>query len=132
MDNRVFNYRGRTKAQFMLAFKLALLDEYGREQRVSSWEVDTNKGLIFNWVSSRGNAFLMPLNAETAAEMAWDWLQSDEAKKIQADDGGGSYINDCDVSNELGFRIYNETWGHVGTNQYAIIAIRPSYCWYGK
>lgn len=39
---------------------------------------------------------------------------------------------DHDGSNSMGWRIYNEAWGHVDDCPYAICAIEPEWLWHGK
>lgn len=128
MDNRIFNVNGISKQQLFFAIKLALTDESGTENLVSSWEVDLNKGFIINWWNERGIKFPKAFSADMITDVVWEWLQTEEAMSMTFE-GWDAKQNE---SSKLGFRVYCEDWGHVGTNEYAIIAVRPAYIWYGK
>lgn len=39
---------------------------------------------------------------------------------------------DHDGSNGLGFRVFNEAWGHVKHHRQALLAVEPAWAWYGK
>lgn len=76
------------------------------------------------------------ISFELLSEILWLWLSSSEAKKTIPGKWEGR-LNDQDVSEEPGFRIYTEDWGHIGetyggTDHYSIGAIKPISCWYGK
>ena len=62
------------------------------------------------------------MQGRALVEFAWHWL-------LTADYGRQP---DHDGSNEEGWRVYNETWGHVGSSHYAFVAIRPVWAMYGK
>lgn len=66
-----------------------------------------------------------PMDCRAATEMVWGWLAEQPEEK---------YIDymDHDGSNGRGFRVYNETWGHVGSSHYAFAGILPVWSWYGK
>lgn len=130
MDNKVFNVNGRSKLQLQATLKLAMLDEYDKERKAKSWKFDPNKGLILQWSNENGTSFPIELSSVMLTEIVWEWLQSKEAKSMLFE--GWDANADHDGDNELGFRVYCEDWGHVGGDYSAIIAIRPSYCWYGK
>lgn len=130
MDNRVFNVNGRSKEQFKATMKLAFLNEYGDMQTAKAWEFIPKKGLVFYWTDSKGDKFPVPVSVEGASEIAWEWLQSDQAKEMEF--ASWDHDADHDGSNDLGFRVYCEDWGHVAGRWEAIVAVRPAYCWYGK
>ena len=130
MDNKVFNVNGRSIHQLKQTLKLALTDEYGDIDKVGSWEIDKEHGFILNSISIRGNKFPIELPIEFITDIVWNWLHSEDAKKMNFE--GWDDDADHDGHNELGFRVYCDDWGHVGYNHYALVAIRPAYCWYGK
>jgi len=72
----------------------------------------------------------MPLSIDTACEIVYQWLKSDEAKTITLT--GWDENADHDGSNALGWRVYVEDWGHIGSDWGAYCAIKPAYMWYGK
>ena len=59
------------------------------------------------------------------ADLVWDWLE--DVPKEQH----GEYL-DHDGSMGRGFRMWNESWTHVGGSPYGICAVRPIFAWYGK
>lgn len=67
--------------------------------------------------------------------MAWDWLEAEwqkPAKERVATDPDAKEYQGGDVDSVQGFRVYNETWGHVAGYFTAICAIQPAYIWAGK
>lgn len=73
--------------------------------------------------------FPIPISPAQAAEMAFQWLESKEAKEVPME--GWDANADHDGSNEIGWRVYTEDWGHV-EGDWNCIAIKPAYLWYGK
>jgi len=76
----------------------------------------------------------IPLDILTFA--LWNWLENfNEIEKMKFKRWEDNA--DHDGSNEIGFRIYTEEWGHIKINKhsidhYTIGAIKPVYLWYGK
>lgn len=132
-DNRVFDMNGETQEQLRMAFKLAFVQE-GHNTKAKYWTFDKKNGLILHWYvsdQSKVNALPVPLEAEAAADLAWQWLKSsDEAKTVELD--GWFCDEDHDGSNSLGWRAYVDDWGHVGNYNGSIIAVTPAYLWHGK
>jgi len=44
--------------------------------------------------------------------------------------GKKKYLKNGD--NEKGWRVYCEDWGKIDSDDYAFLAIKPAYIWYGK
>jgi len=133
MDNKVFNINGRGDELLEKVIELAFIQEWGPESpaTVKAWREDKEKGLIFLWTATEdSNKFPTALNAKQAAGVASAWLQGEFAQEVELD--GWDVDCDHDGSNDLGWRVYCEDWGHVGHDSYAIIAIKPAYMWYGK
>lgn len=145
MDNRQFNINGRTKKQLNLALKCLLFNEYDEEKTVSGWYFNPNKGFVLTWWV--GENYIAtpftdrmgkpkPVNVEDLTEILWEWLTTDEAKTVEM--SGWDEDADHDGSNELGWRLYMEDWGHVNMggshslDHYSIAAFKPAYLWYGK
>jgi hypothetical protein len=63
------------------------------------------------------------MDKQGLCDFAWAWLQK-----------GADYGSrpDTDGDSERGWRVYNEGWGHVSGNCYAIVAIQPFWFVYGK
>jgi len=136
MDNVIFNVNGHCKQ--LLVDTIALLFQQRRwtEERpltVEAWSVDTNKGLILYWHydgKAGSSPFPVKLGAKAAAELVWEWLQSEQAEKIELT--GWDIDADIDGSTTKGWRVYTEDWGNIGNNSYALAAITPAYMWHGK
>lgn len=129
-DNRVFNVNGEDFDTLKKTIELAFLIN-GSNTKAVSWEFDKDKGLVLSWTKTeRGHLFPVALDAEESASIAWKWIHTEDAKKMKFEKWDCD--QDHDGSNGDGWRVYVEDWGHVGTNCYAICAIRPAYVWYGK
>lgn len=139
MDNKIFNVNGRTKLQLEKTLELLLLDEYEKQRKVKGWYFDPEKGFVLLWHTEKGGSeFPVPLYYDSVADLVWQWLQdSEDALKMRT----GKFEDwdnklDHDGSNELGWRVYVEDWGHIyqglTLNNYTLGAIRPVYLWYGK
>ena len=143
-DNRLFDVNGRTKEQLALAVKLLLLNEYGEKEKVKGWYFSKNKGLVLTWflpekhnATAFTDAFGIPkeLEEEQLVEILWEWLKTDQAKTVDFNQWESDIEHDG--SNELGWRLYVEEWGHVRETEhtidhYSIAAFKPVYLWYGK
>jgi hypothetical protein len=62
------------------------------------------------------------MDSALAADFAWSWL-------VEQDYGSQP---DHDGSNHRGFILFNDAWGHVGGDSYAIIAIGSAWAMAGK
>lgn len=139
MDNQIFNVNGLTKDQLTLTLKLALTDQYAKSgetgtKLVRGWRYSKSHGLILLWAiredDKRHNVFPVPLNYSQIADIAWEWLNTQEAKLVPCEGWDANAEHDGD--NEKGWRVYCEDWGHVDSDNLAIVAIKPAYLWYGK
>ena len=144
MDNKIFNVNGRTIEQLELAVQLVLLDEYGQHDVVSGYYVSPKKGMVITrdvtvgkskpFTDSLGNPKII-IGYKELASILFDWLMSPEAKTIECIGGDENYPHDG--SNDLGWRIYVEEWGHIRgddncLDHSSIFAFKPAYLWYGK
>jgi hypothetical protein len=137
MDNKVFDVNGVSKEQLKKTLELVLYDEYDRHAKVPSYTIDPKKGFVLFRDATQGNKFPIPLGYPTLTDIIFEWIHSGVAKNM--DLIGWDANADHDGENDLGFRVYVESWGHVelsspsyGDGQYAICAITPSWIWYGK
>jgi hypothetical protein len=133
MDNKVFNVNGDTKERLLKALELVM-----GTTTVAGWRVEKTKGLILLWHvdKDKGTALPTPLDFNATTDIAWAWLNSKEGQEFKPIDEWDT-DTDHDGSNERGWRVYVESWGHIrdGKNSidhYSICAIVPAYCWYGK
>jgi hypothetical protein len=129
MDNRIFNVNGTGKEALLATLKLAF-DQGGERTTAKGYFIDPTKGMVLVWhcEGKEVTPFPAPLKAETAAVVAWEWLQTEPA--VECKDWDEDFAHDG--HNSAGWRVYCEDWGHVAGNRYAIVAIKPAYCWHGK
>jgi hypothetical protein len=149
MDNKVFNVKGRTIEQLEKAVDLLLFNEYGEYDKVAGWYFVPNKGLILTWYVGESQPEAKPftnrwgqpepISKEELVETLWNWLFTEQAKQVTYDELGDwdKQLNDSDVSENLGWRLYTDSWGHVEKTKhtidhYSVAAFKPSWCWYGK
>lgn len=79
--------------------------------------------LVLYWAKDNGaTPFMSPLGRDEIRPMIESWLK-------EADYGAEP---DHDGDNEKGCRVYNESWGHVGGQWAAFVAIEPVWLLYGK
>lgn len=140
MDNRVFNVNGAGIENLEAILSLLLNENKFKgivSYKVVGWRIDKEKGFILYWHVKDANVTPFPTNmsAKWLAPLIMNWLESDEAKEMQCTDWDSD--TDHDGSNEYGFRVYTEEWGHInfdngGIDHYTIGAVRPAYLWYGK
>jgi hypothetical protein len=135
MDNKIFNINGEGVDLLKQVLNIAIKQEdWAYSSKINGWAVDQAKGFILlSYVNEKRSdecRFPVPVSPEMAAMMAYEWLSSEEAKKVPCQ--GWDADTDHDGSNELGWRVYCEEWGHVGNYHNAIVAIKPVYLWYGK
>lgn len=131
-DNRVFDVNGATQEQLRMAFKLAFAQN-GHNTKAKYWTFDKKNGLVLHWYVDEPNANTLPvpLDAEAAADLVWQWLtSSDDAKTVELE--GWFRDEDHDGSNSPGWRAYVGNWGHVSNYHGSIIAVTPAYLWHGK
>lgn len=98
----------------------------GETRSHSSNLVEDEKGcptLILLWYGE-GKALPLPfaLGLDGAIAFVTEWLKS-------VDYGSQP---DHDGSNHKGWRVFNESWGHVAGYHGAIVAIQPAWAMYGK
>lgn len=135
-DNRIFNINGIKKKHLRTALKLAFQIESDHNKdgaMAEGYVIDPKKGIIFLWntdTTKNAIGFSEPKNFEACYDFAKQWLATPDALNTELLDGEDDY--DHDGSNDLGWRVYLEDWGHVGSNRYAICAVKPCYVWYGK
>lgn len=144
MDNRVFNVNGRGKDMLIETIRLALWQEHGcygdshmpTDLAAKGYMISDVHGLILLWHVSQNDSaqvqFLVPHTPEMLGELAYEWLHGAQAKNCLPHLTGWDADCDHDGSNVMGWRAYCEDWGHVDHINAAVIAIKPSFLWYGK
>lgn len=132
MDNRIFNVNGRLDrdGELLLRDTLALAFAIAKKKAIA-WRKSQKHGLILDWSDCASGASRFPAlaDADTVLPFALQWLKSDEAKEVELD----SWDRDAghDGHNGPGWRVYCNDWGHVEGWQ-AIVAVKPTFMWYGK
>lgn len=96
--------------------------------RVKGWRVETLEGkpprLILYWTEAKNATPLpAPLEGEAIVTFVRAWL---DATKASTDTMWH------DVETGQGNRVYNEDWGHIGSDHSAFVAIEPYLLLYGK
>lgn len=134
MDNRIFNINGAGEEALAQVLELAFSHGSFNDRKCTHYVIHPQKGMILLWYKSdydkEAQGFPCPLTAKGVTPIVAQWLQSSEAAKIELADW--DVDADHDGSNELGWRVYSEDWGHVAGRHGAICAITPAYMWYGK
>jgi hypothetical protein len=79
--------------------------------------------MILYWhEASKGKELPYPFDRDHSIDFIWNWLQGTEFPPEP----------DIDGSCSKGWRVFNEAWGHVAGNHYAIVAIQPEWAMHGK
>ena len=130
MNNRLFNVNG--KGTDMLKDALSLVfKQWGGNTTCEAWIESQEHGLILLWHKDKNsNGLPAKMTAESVTTMVQLWLSGDFAKTVKLSDWCGD--SDHDGHNSMGWQVYCEDWGHVGSNPYAICAIKPAFMWHGK
>jgi hypothetical protein len=94
-----------------------------RHKKTKGWRID-GKRLLLSWFNDgeKWNTFLTPLDDTAAVSPVIEWLKAQD------------YGPEPDVDGSIlkGFRVYNESWGYIGDDHYAFVAIEPEWIVYGK
>lgn len=127
MDNFQLDVRSCVKRHFEEALQIAFDAAPG--QKATHYKITKKHGFILYWGGNGAKditPFPYEMSCKEAIPFIWGWLQ-----KVDYEDYEKPY-DDGDVQNEKGFRIFNEMWGHVDSNSYAFVAIKPAWAWLGK
>ena len=126
------------------------LKEYERKQPlVAGYVIHRKYGMILFWHKQKPKIELRTSEDNEFSNMTYEEVDFKEMPPIDVIDFVESWLKkanprdfeiidqweedaDHDGSNDVGFRMYNETWGHVGGSGYAFIAIKPVWVWFGK
>lgn len=121
-DNWNFDIRAKGDAHLSHAVALA----FGVHTKATHYAVASPDGcptLILLW-TAYGDAIKLPfaLNAERAVTFINSWLEDTDYPEVPEHDGHSA----------KGWRVFNETWGHVHGMWEAFVAIQPAWMFYGK
>lgn len=135
-NNRIFDINGPMEdresfdAVIALAFRLSC--HHKLKIDASSFLFDGQSGLVFSWSESDKALVKLPcpIGPKSVAEIAWNWLDTMEAKGMHL--GHWECDAEHDGNNSPGWRVFLEDWGHVGAVRSAICCVRPCFVWHGK
>jgi hypothetical protein len=117
-----------------VAYKIARLKKIVKYHKNSEGEVlyhssewveaeDGIHSLILFWHHDpKSTPLPYPINLDGAIEFIKGWLDTAEYGKQPDHDG----------DNHPGWRLFNESWGHVFGSCYGILMIQPAWAMYGK
>lgn len=134
LDNPVFNVKGQGKEMLLKTMELgvACVGNY----KLTGFTVDNKKGIILYWSDSDKKdyqQFVEPGEPKDIIDQIFDAIYSfNLALEKEDDEFWDLPINDYEVGNSLGWRMYTEQWGQIGDDWRACLAIVPSYLWIGK
>lgn len=123
-SNFRFDVSSDTRKHFDMAMELAFANCAGG--KAERYKIDSEKGLILSWggAESGYEKLVYKMDLEATKEFVWNWVRS------------ADYVDkscwDSEVDRKKGFRVYNEAWGHIGSDHYAFVAIKPTFMLYGK
>jgi hypothetical protein len=120
MDN--FKFDMTSQGDLTLKAALKLFNPPGG--KVTGYRVEKDKGLIFYWADSSPHMTKLPfpMTLEQAADFAVGWLDHADYGNRPSFDGDSA----------KGWRLYTESWGHIGGDHYAFAAVQPVWAMYGK
>lgn len=126
MDNFRIDTTWEGEKTFRTILELVIKQKTGRG--IEYYAIDPKFGMVLFWTEPtqgfKHSALKLPyrMDIPAAIDFVWNWLKT-------ADYGGQP---DHDGDNGKGWRIYNESWGHVNSEWAAICAIQPEWAMYGK
>ncbi len=118
MDNRQIDISSEGKKDFDLAIKIAI----GSKSTIG-YRVHENCLVLYSVTSKKMIDLPYGMNPQETCDFAWGWFERNKPLDKQPDHDG---------DNEKGFRVFNESWGHVFGEWEAFIAIKPIWAMYGK
>lgn len=143
IHNTPFNVRGIIpqysvdKNYLLDALKLAFL--VSDQSTAKAYRIDKRLGLILYWTDKSEDIhpvqkFITPQTPEQIYPQVEAFLQAyyDKELDIELEKEDEPYLNDSDITNVEGWRIYTGQWNRVNEDGYAFIAIKPAYDNYGK
>jgi len=128
MDNRLFIVNGKGKDTLLETIKLAVKTAGYRQ--IDGFRIDEKKGFVLLWHCNNGIT-IDEKTPEGVFSYVESYLESDAADYVEKKQWEQAY-DSYDVTDQEGWVVYCEDWGHIGIDPYAIVAIKKAYLWYGK
>ena len=123
----ILNVNGESLARLKMA--LALADDYAgegpnhRPQKVLGYADSAGRLVFYQYADAKMTPFPSPISLDRAAEIAFDWLASQNYGPEPDHDG----------DNNKGWRAFRDEWGHIdGHGHASFVAIEPMWMEYGK
>ena len=119
MDNMHIDLSLVGLEEFRLAMKIAC----SKHSHVIGYRIHENTMILY-WAKN-DNCILLPyeMDVNQVVNFVWGWLEKTPPNYPEPDHDG---------DNGRGFRVYNESWGHIKGEWQAFIAIMPIWAMYGK
>ncbi len=128
MDNPIFKINGGGLDRLKAALALATNYPESSKGTALGFVVDKDGGrMVIFWAEHPDmTPFPTKLSTEHYAEIVYAWLRGGATPPTNS-------LDDCDVSETLGWYCYREGWGHIdGYGWQAFVAIEPTWLWHGK
>lgn len=129
-NNRQFCVNGPMDNPKLFSAAMALVLEQSCYRKIAGFRIDAKKGMVFYWTAFKGSSqFPFGNEIDQVAKFAWMWLESHP--KLTGAPGKWEGHIDHDGSDDDGWKLYCEDWGHVDAWE-AFAAVKPIVCWYGR
>lgn len=141
--NTPFNVRGlfpeySVDADYLLdMLKLGFL--VTDNKTASAYRIDPVHGLIFYWTDATEKSepihpFITPQTPEQLDQQVRGFLDAcfNGEIDVQLENEDLPVLNDSDITNVKGYRIYTGKFGRINEDSYAFLAVKPAYDCYGK
>jgi hypothetical protein len=124
VDNFHFDVTCQGNEQFSKCLEMAIT--LSGHKNVTHYLIDDKRGLGLFWHYQDKHDTLLklpyPMKIPAIVQFATNWISQVEYPQQPDHDG----------DNGRGWRIYNESWGHVWDYHEGVIAIAPVWAMYGK
>jgi hypothetical protein len=123
-SNPILNVNGQGLARLKAAMALADDGEGSFRRSATGYAISAGRLVFFQYASDKAQTlFPSPISLDRAAEIAFDWLATQEYGPEPDHDG----------DNERGWRLFRDRWGHIdGLGYSAFVAVEPCWIEFGK
>ncbi|PLS19607.1 hypothetical protein CVD28_04100 [Bacillus sp. M6-12] len=134
LDNPVFNVKGQGKDMLLKTLELGIACV--GYHKFSGFRLDDKKGIVLYWTDTEKEGyqkFMLESEPKDIVDQVFEAVSHFKLKLEKNEDEFWDLpIDDCEVGNDLGWRVYTEQWGHIDEDWQPCLAIVPSYLWIGK
>lgn len=134
LDNPVFNVKGQGKEMLLKTLELgiACVGHF----KFTGFRLDDQKGIVLYWSDKDKDGyqkFMLPSEPKDIIDHVFELVSQFTLKMNKKDDEFWDLpIDDFEVGNDLGWRVYTEKWGQIDEEWQSCLAVVPSYFWIGK